>query len=199
MIVIVSGLPRSGTSLMMQCSSWRDAILIDDHRPADADNPRLLEYEPVKRLQQDNSWMHKAEGKAVKVVSHCSSIFPHNTPTRSSSCSGLCKKYWLLKRTCLEPARCTGRQAPMIRRSGPSCAASQPHRALVGAQQTHAVLPGKLPRNDCRPWEQRQPCGQFISLPLVVEEDGPCRRSTPAQAAQMMRVWGMCSRRNFST
>ena len=71
MIVIVSGLPRSGTSLMMQMlQAGGMPLLIDDHRPADADNPNgYWEYKPVKRLQQDNSWVHQAEGKAVKVVS----------------------------------------------------------------------------------------------------------------------------------
>jgi hypothetical protein len=71
MIVIVSGLPRSGTSLMMQMLKAGGAsLLIDEQRPADADNPNgYWEYEPVKRLPQDNSWMHQAEGKAVKVVS----------------------------------------------------------------------------------------------------------------------------------
>jgi hypothetical protein len=40
MIVIVSGLPRSGTSLMMQMlQAGGMPLLIDDHRPADADNP----------------------------------------------------------------------------------------------------------------------------------------------------------------
>src|SRR5262245_49231089 len=71
MIVIVSGLPRSGTSLMMQMlHAGGMPLLVDELRPADADNPNgYWEYEPVKRLQQDNTWMHKAEGKAVKVVS----------------------------------------------------------------------------------------------------------------------------------
>jgi hypothetical protein len=71
MIVIVSGLPRSGTSLMMQMlQAGGMPLLIDDQRPADADNPNgYWEYEPVKRLPQDNTWMPQAEGKAVKVVS----------------------------------------------------------------------------------------------------------------------------------
>src|SRR5919205_1058382 len=71
MIVIVSGLPRSGTSLMMQMLHVGGMPLLVDHqRPADADNPNgYWEYEPVKRLQQDNTWMSQAEGKAVKVVS----------------------------------------------------------------------------------------------------------------------------------
>src|SRR6266567_4048665 len=71
MIVVVSGLPRSGTSLMMQMlRAGGMPLLTDDLRPADVDNPNgYWEYEPVKRLQQDNSWISKAEGKAVKVVS----------------------------------------------------------------------------------------------------------------------------------
>ena len=71
MIVVVSGLPRSGTSLMMQMlHAGGMPLLTDDLRPPDADNPNgYWEYEPVKRLQQDNSWIPKAEGKAVKVIS----------------------------------------------------------------------------------------------------------------------------------
>jgi hypothetical protein len=57
MIVIVSGLPRSGTSLMMQMlQAGGMPLLIDDLRMPDADNPNgYWEYEPVKRLQQDSS------------------------------------------------------------------------------------------------------------------------------------------------
>ena len=71
MIVVVSGLPRSGTSLMMQMlQAGGMPLLTDDLRPADTDNPNgYREYEPVKRLHQDNSWVPKAEGKAIKVVS----------------------------------------------------------------------------------------------------------------------------------
>jgi hypothetical protein len=71
MIIIVSGLPRSGTSLMMQMlQAGGMPLLTNDLRPPDADNPNgYWEYEPVKRLPQDNSWLPKAEGKAVKVVS----------------------------------------------------------------------------------------------------------------------------------
>src|SRR5262249_58261695 len=79
MIVIVSGLPRSGTSLMMQMlQAGGMPLLTDALRPADADNPNgYWEYEPVKRLQQDNSWIPKAEGKAVKVVS---ALLPYLPP-----------------------------------------------------------------------------------------------------------------------
>src|SRR5262247_1316470 len=71
MIVVVSGLPRSGTLLMMQMLQVGGmSLLTDALRSVDADNPNgYWEYEPVKRLQQDNSWIPKAEGKAVKVIS----------------------------------------------------------------------------------------------------------------------------------
>lgn len=71
MIIVVSGLPRSGTSLMMQMlEAGGVSILMDDQRPPDSDNPRgYYEFLPVKSLDKDNSWMGQAEGKAVKVVS----------------------------------------------------------------------------------------------------------------------------------
>jgi Sulfotransferase domain len=77
-IIIVSGLPRSGTSLMMQMlQAGGLEILADHHRPADADNPRgYFEYEPVKALARDNSWLPKAEGQAVKVISALLTYLP---------------------------------------------------------------------------------------------------------------------------
>jgi hypothetical protein len=70
-IIIVSGLPRSGTSLMMQMLAGGGIeILTDAVRTADDDNPRgYLEFEPVKKLKHDRSWLPAARGKAVKMVS----------------------------------------------------------------------------------------------------------------------------------
>ena len=70
-IIIVSGLPRSGTSLMMQMlKAGGVEILSDGNRGADLDNPQgYWEYEPVKSLRRDNTWLRLAEGKAVKVIS----------------------------------------------------------------------------------------------------------------------------------
>lgn len=70
MITVVSGLPRSGTSLLMQMlAAGGLQVLADEARPADADNPRgYLEYEAVKRTATDASWVPLARGKAVKVV-----------------------------------------------------------------------------------------------------------------------------------
>ena len=70
-IIIVSGLPRSGTSLMMSMlQAGGLELLVDQRRTADEDNPRgYFEYEKVKRLKKDNTWLHEADGKVVKVVS----------------------------------------------------------------------------------------------------------------------------------
>jgi hypothetical protein len=71
MITIVSGLPRSGTSLMMQMLvAGGMTPLSDGERVADADNPRgYLEWEPIKTLPNDPGCIAEAEGKVVKVIS----------------------------------------------------------------------------------------------------------------------------------
>ncbi len=71
MITIVSGLPRSGTSLMMQMlAAGGMPILSDGERVADIDNPRgYLEWERIKQLPKDTASIAEAEGKAVKVIS----------------------------------------------------------------------------------------------------------------------------------
>jgi hypothetical protein len=70
-VIVVSGLPRSGTSMMMQMlAAGGMPVLTDDARPADADNPRgYFELERAKRLADDATWLTAAEGHAVKIVS----------------------------------------------------------------------------------------------------------------------------------
>jgi hypothetical protein len=69
-ITIVSGLPRSGTSMMMRMlEAGGMPILTDNVRQADDDNPNgYYEFEPVKQLNRDTSWLVNAYGKAVKMV-----------------------------------------------------------------------------------------------------------------------------------
>jgi hypothetical protein len=70
-ITVVSGLPRSGTSMMMQMliAGGMPAIT-DGLRSPDADNPRgYFELEAVKRLKTDSLWLAAARGHAVKVIS----------------------------------------------------------------------------------------------------------------------------------
>ena len=73
-IVIVSGLPRSGTSMMMKMlEAGGLEITTDQVRAADEDNPRgYYEYERVKDLEKeaDRSWVAQARGKVLKVISH---------------------------------------------------------------------------------------------------------------------------------
>lgn len=71
MITIVSGLPRSGTSLMMQMlAAGGMLILSDGERQADVDNPRgYFEWERIKQLPKEPGCMAEAEGKVVKVIS----------------------------------------------------------------------------------------------------------------------------------
>lgn len=70
LVTIVSGLPRSGTSMMMQMLEAGGIPALTDHvRQPDEDNPRgYYEFEPVKRTRQDPSWLEQAGGKAVKMV-----------------------------------------------------------------------------------------------------------------------------------
>lgn len=70
-IVVVTGLPRSGTSLMMRMLEQGGmSVLVDEQRPADEDNPLgYYEYGPARALQADASWLLGAEGRAVKLVS----------------------------------------------------------------------------------------------------------------------------------
>lgn len=72
-IIIVSGLPRSGTSMLMKmCESAGIEIVSDGIREADEDNPKgYYELERVKELDKntDKSWLKELRGKAVKIIS----------------------------------------------------------------------------------------------------------------------------------
>jgi hypothetical protein len=69
-ITVVSGLPRSGTSLTMQMlAAGGMPVLTDAVRKPDQDNPRgYFEFEPVKRTRRDSTWLAGARGKAVKLI-----------------------------------------------------------------------------------------------------------------------------------
>jgi hypothetical protein len=81
-VVIVSGLPRSGTSMMMNMLAAGGIEIATDHtRQADDDNPQgYYELEQVKHLQTDARWMHYMRGKAVKVVSSLLYYVPLSLP-----------------------------------------------------------------------------------------------------------------------
>lgn len=78
--MVVSGLPRSGTSMMMKMLTAGGIVpLTDKLRAADHDNPEgYYEFERVKQLDKgDTAWLPEAQGKAVKVIS---ALLPHLPP-----------------------------------------------------------------------------------------------------------------------
>ncbi len=71
-IVVVSGLPRSGTSMMMKMlEAGGIPPVTDELRTADDDNPKgYYEFERVKQMDKgDTAWVADAQGKVVKVIS----------------------------------------------------------------------------------------------------------------------------------
>lgn len=79
-ITIVSGLPRSGTSLMMQMlNAGGIEVYTDEQREADENNPKgFFEHEKVKMLAAKNAWLKDAKNKVVKIVSQLVRFLPPN-------------------------------------------------------------------------------------------------------------------------
>jgi LPS sulfotransferase NodH len=80
-VYIVSGLPRSGTSMMMKMLAEGGLpILTDSLRTADDDNPNgYFEVELSKALKEgEKKWIYNANGKAVKVISHLLEFLPED-------------------------------------------------------------------------------------------------------------------------
>ncbi len=71
-IIVVSGLPRSGTSTLMGMLEAGGIELVTDNlRKADRDNPLgYFEYEKVKSIENDSAWLAFMGGKAVKIISY---------------------------------------------------------------------------------------------------------------------------------
>lgn len=75
-LIVVSGLPRSGTSMMMQMLQAGGLdIFTDNSRTADENNSKgYLEHEEVKNLAKNKSWLPKAKDKGVKIIAQ---LLPH--------------------------------------------------------------------------------------------------------------------------
>lgn len=73
-VVVVSGLPRSGTSMAMKMlEAGGVAVVTDGARAADIDNPKgYFEDDRVLELAEtaDKSWLRHARGRAVKIISY---------------------------------------------------------------------------------------------------------------------------------
>ncbi len=85
-VVVVSGLPRSGTSMMMKMlEAGGMPIMTDNERAADIDNPKgYFEYERVKDLEKetDKSYIREARGKVLKVISFLIKDLPDDNDYR---------------------------------------------------------------------------------------------------------------------
>ncbi len=83
-VLVVSGLPRSGTSLMMQMlEAGGFPVLTDGKRRPDTGNPQgYFELEKVKTIARDNSWLSVAKGKAVKIVAPLPAYLAPRIPYR---------------------------------------------------------------------------------------------------------------------
>jgi hypothetical protein len=81
-VVVVSGLPRSGTSMAMKMlDAGGLEVVTDDIRTADVDNPKgYFEDERVKDLAEmsdgEKTWVRNARGKVIKVVSSLLQYLP---------------------------------------------------------------------------------------------------------------------------
>ena len=77
-VIVVTGLPRSGTSMLMQMlAAGGMDILSDGSREPDESNPRgYLEFEPVKNLLKDSKCLFEGRGRAVKIVAPLLAALP---------------------------------------------------------------------------------------------------------------------------
>ncbi len=80
-VIVVSGLPRSGTSMMMRMLAEGGLpVITDELRRADEDNPNgYFELEIVRQLREgESAWLRGANGKGVKVISSLLEFLPQN-------------------------------------------------------------------------------------------------------------------------
>ena len=79
-ITIVSGLPRSGTSMLMSMlEAGGMEVLTDNIRTADDDNPKgYYEFERVKKIEHNQAWLKDAKGKVVKMISELLKYLPQS-------------------------------------------------------------------------------------------------------------------------
>lgn len=142
-VVIVSGLPRSGTSMMMRALEAGGLPVLTDYiRKADEDNPRgYYEFEAVKKTKEDPSWLRRAGGKAVKMVYRLLYDLPESCQYRvlfmqrdMQEVLASQRKMLLRSGKNLEPADCDGQMAALFEAELSRCRqwlARQPHFSVL--------------------------------------------------------------------
>ena len=155
-VTVVSGLPRSGTSLAMQMiHAGGIPALTDGQRTSDDSNPRgYFELERVKQLKQDKSWLDDAAGKVVKVIHLLLAELPDDRPYRVV----------FMQRDLREVVQS---QATMLARSGRTGGQLPPERLIaVYEQQLKTVEQWLAARPNFS--VQRVPYAQLVSDPAGV-------------------------------
>jgi tetratricopeptide (TPR) repeat protein len=87
-LIVVTGLPRPGTSLLMQMlAAGGLSVVSDGLRAADEDNPRgYHEFEPVKHLHKSSEWLFEERGRAIKIVAPLLNALPAGLACRVIWC-----------------------------------------------------------------------------------------------------------------
>ncbi|MDY7108813.1 MAG: sulfotransferase [Planctomycetota bacterium] len=136
-ITIVSGLPRSGTSLMMQMlAAGGLPPLTDGQRAADPDNPKgYYELEAVKRTKHDPSWLDDAPGRVVKMVH----LLLYDLPADRSY------RIVFMKRDLEEVVRS---QQAMLARTGQTGAQLPPEKLIAAFQSQYRKIETWLAQQD---------------------------------------------------
>jgi len=157
-ITVVSGLPRSGTSLMMQMlAAGGMSVVTDGERQADADNPRgYFEWERIKLLPKQPDCIAEAEGKVVKVISQLLFALP----------SGRWYRVIFMQRPLPEVV---ASQAEMIRRRGTTGAALAP-AALIAGLGAHLNQVNAWLKDKANISVHRVEHGELMREPLRVSE-----------------------------
>jgi len=175
-IIVVSGLPRSGTSMMMKIlGEGGMPIVTDQLRRADTDNPNgYYELETVKQMVGGNTaWLAEADGKAVKVISGLLEYLPALYPY----------KIIFMER---EIREILASQRKMLERRNET--------AGVGDAQIEEQFRKHLAA--VKPWLARQPNMELLTISynsLMSNPEPYCRRvlefvSVPLQLERMLTV-----------
>jgi len=172
-IVVVSGLPRSGTSMTMKMlAAGGMRPVADGIRTADEDNPKgYFEDERVKDLHKeiDKSWLRHARGRAIKVISFLLTHLPENNNY----------KFLFMRRNLQEVL---ASQAKMLDRRGQESGPSD--EQMIQAYENHLWKVNRLLRRRRSfevldlpytsvledPHDHAQKIRDFLEMPLEVEK-----------------------------
>lgn len=164
-MVVVSGLPRSGTSLMMQMlAAGGMEIYQDNQRKPDENNPKgFFEHDNIKALMKGNQWQREAKGKALKVVSP---LVRFLSPAYSY-------KVIVMKRDIIE---IVNSQHKMLVRAGKSDADSYPIRMEETLKKQY---------NGAINWMKNQPNFEVMEIDFTEAVNNP--KKTSEQVADFLK------------